>query len=215
MERKSMLDLKLPTTFLCLARAEASRDFGTSSHERRVAALIYRLSRRLGLSTGEARQFARAGILHDIGKLAVPVEVLQKTAPLSHEEVALIKTHSQAGHRILSVPGNSLVNLAAEIALRHHERDDGSGYPDGLAGDAIPLPAQVTSICDTYDALRQDRPYRRGMPHDDAMRIIVNGDGRTKPSHFAPHVLSAFEGISDRAKRIFDTPIREYATAIS
>jgi putative two-component system response regulator len=215
MERNRMIDLKLPTTFLCLARAEASKDSGTSSHERRVAALIYRLARRLGLPTKDARRFARAGILHDIGKLSVPVEVLQKAAPLSREEVALIKTHSEAGHRILSVPGNSLVNLAAEIALHHHERYDGTGYPNGLAGDEIPLPAQITSICDTYDALREDRPYRRGMPHDAAMRIIVNGDGRTKPSHFAPQILSAFQGISDRAKRIFDTPIGKYAIAIS
>ncbi|MBI2256837.1 MAG: HD domain-containing protein [Proteobacteria bacterium] len=211
MERKRMIDLKLPATFLCLARAEASKDFGTSSHERRVAALVYRLARQLGLPAGKARQLARAGILHDIGKLAVPVEVLQKTAPLSREEVALIKTHSSAGHHILRMPRNALVNLAAEIALHHHERFDGSGYPNGLVADAIPLPAQITSICDTYDALREDRPYRRGIPHDDTMRIIVNGDNRTKPCHFAPQVLSAFQVISDQAKMIFDTPIEQYA----
>jgi len=205
-----MIDLKLPATFLCLARAEASKDFGTSNHERRVAALIYRLARQLGQPAGKARQCARAGILHDIGKLAVPVEVLQKTAPLSREEVALIKTHSQAGHRILSIPGNALITLAADIALHHHERYDGSGYPNGLAGDAIPLPAQITSICDTYDALRADRPYRRGLPHDDTMRIIVNGDNRTKPAHFAPQILAAFQNIGDRAKMIFDTPLEKY-----
>lgn len=210
-----MIDLRLPTTFVCLTRAEASKDFGTSSHERRVAALIYRLARRLGLPAGDSRQFARAGILHDIGKLAVPVEVLQKTAPLSGEEVALIKTHSLAGFRILSVPGNSLVNLAAETALHHHERYDGSGYPNGVAGDAIPLPAQITTICDTYDALREDRPYRRGMSHDDAMWIIVNGDNRTKPSHFAPQIHAAFQSISDRAMRIFDTPLGKYSATIS
>jgi HD-GYP domain-containing protein (c-di-GMP phosphodiesterase class II) len=96
------------------------------------------------------------------------------------------------------------MTLAAEIALHHHEKYDGSGYPFGLAGEDIPLPAQIAAICDTYDALRQDRPYRRGMAHDQAMRVIVNGDQRSQPAHFAPRIWAAFQKISHHARLIFD-----------
>jgi HD-GYP domain-containing protein (c-di-GMP phosphodiesterase class II) len=152
--------LRLPATIACLTRAEARRDFGTNSHAKRVARIIQYVARQIGLSASESGQIASAAILHDIGKLAVPIDLLQKSAPLSAEEFALIKTHSQAGHDILAVPGNALMTMAATVALQHHEKYDGSGYPFGLVGEAISLPAQIAAICDSYDALRQDRPYR-------------------------------------------------------
>jgi putative two-component system response regulator len=157
----------------------------------------------LGVSPDDAYRFAQATVLHDIGKLAVPIDLLQKSTPLSPEEFALIRTHAQVGHGILQIPDDPMMMLAAEIALSHHERYDGTGYPRGLSGEAIPLPAQIAAICDTYDALRQDRPYRRGLAHDDAMGVITLGDGRTKPEHFAPRVLSAFRSIADEVRKIF------------
>lgn len=199
-----MNDLQLPTTIACLTRAEARRDFGTNSHARRVAAIVERLALQIGVSVGESRKISHAAILHDIGKMSVPIDLLQKSTSLSVEEFALIKTHSQSGHDILAATGNAMMNLAATIALHHHERYDGSGYPFGLVGDAIPLPAQILSICDTYDALRQDRPYRRGMTHDTAVHVIVNGDNRTMPAHFAPRVWQGFQAISEFAGHVFD-----------
>jgi putative two-component system response regulator len=192
----------LPTALECLSRAEASRDFGTNSHAWRVARLVGRVAITVGLSGKDARQFSEATVLHDIGKMAVPIDLLQKSTPLLAEELALIRTHARVGHGILEVAGDPSMTLAAEIALSHHERYDGSGYPDGIAGENISLPVQIATICDTYDALRQDRPYRRGMSHGDAMRTIMRGDGRTMPEHFAPRVLSAFhlvakEGMKD------------------
>lgn len=193
----------LPTTFACLSRAEACRDFGTNSHSWRVAGMIRHVGLAMGISAADVGRISNAAILHDIGKMAVPIDLLQKSTPLSPEEFALIRTHAQVGHGILHVPGDAMMMLAAEIALSHHERYDGTGYPHGISGEAIPLPAQIAAICDTYDALRQDRPYRRGLAHDDAMGVITLGDGRTKPEHFAPRVLSAFQSISDEVRKAF------------
>lgn len=166
--------------------------------------LIQHVARQAGLSPRDSRRVACAAVLHDIGKFAVPMEILQKSTPLSPEEFALIKTHAQVGYNILMTPGSSVMRLAASIAQHHHERYDGSGYPAGLAGEAIELPAQIAAICDSYDALRQDRPYRRGLSHDDAMRVIVEGDGRTMPAHFAPRVWAAFQQASDYARLVFE-----------
>jgi putative two-component system response regulator len=194
----------LPTAVACLSKAESFRDFGTNAHARRVAAMIQQVAVEMGLSDGESRQIAHAALLHDIGKLAVPIELLQKSTPLAAEELALIRTHCERGHDILSPSDDPLMKLAASIALSHHEKYDGTGYPHGLSGDAIPLPAQIAAVCDTYDALRQDRPYRRGMTHEDALNIIVNGDNRTTPQHFAPRAWSAFQEVSVKARSIFD-----------
>jgi putative two-component system response regulator len=195
---------QLPAVIACLSRAEAFRDFGTNVHARRVAAIIEQVALQIGLPVEESRQIGEAAIVHDIGKLSVPIDILQKSSRLSPEEVALIKTHSQSGYRILQDTGDATATLAAIIALNHHEKYDGSGYPSGLKGEAIPLPAQITAICDIYDAVRQDRPYARGRDHDDAMRIIVQGDGRTLPQHFDPRVHAAFQQVSDHARSLFE-----------
>ena len=198
-------DNRLPVAIACLTRAEACRDFVTNSHERRVAHVVYMLAREIGLDAGTAYDIARAGILHDIGKLAVPLDLLRKASPLSNAEIDLFKTHSARGHDILATPDDKLVQLAADIALHHHERYDGSGYPHGMSGSDIPLPAQIVAICDIYDALREDRPYRAGMSHKAAMDIIVNGDHRTQPAHFEPRIWQAFQTISEDARHLFDS----------
>jgi len=193
-----------PLTIACLSRAEHLRDHGTNCHARRVSAMIQEVGLKLGVAAKQCREIAFASLLHDIGKMAVPLDLLNKTAALSKEEVAVIRMHCHRGHAILQGHGDPLIVLASEIALHHHERYDGTGYPDGLAGEAIPYAARIIAVCDTYDALRQDRPYRRGLSHAEAMRKITEGDGRTKPEHFDPAVLSAFKELGGAVCDIFD-----------
>lgn len=195
----------LPPVVASLSRAELLRDLGTSSHERRAALIVHLTALELDLPAEQACSIAIASLLHDIGKIAVPIDLLQKSTPLTPEEDALIKTHCRRGHEILRSNVDPILALASEIALHHHECCDGSGYPDGLSGDDIPLAVQVSSICDGYDALRQDRPYRPGLSHENSMRILVEGDGRTLPQHFAPRVMAAFCRVSDKARVIIDT----------
>lgn len=180
----------------CLSRVLETRDEITHGHAARVGVLAARLAGLLGLPAKRCEEISRAALMHDIGKLVIPLEIIQRPFPLSQEEWGIIQTHSRHGYTILSGTGDPDLELAAEIALHHHERHDGSGYPDGLKGHDISLPNRITAICDVYDALRQNRPYRSGMSHRDAMRVIINGDHRTAPGQFDPDVLSAFQGIS-------------------
>lgn len=195
----------LPAVALCLTKAEALRDYGTNSHEKRVSCMVETLCRELDLAVEVCGEIASAALLHDIGKFAIPLDVIQKTAPLTTEEVALLKTHSAKGREVLSASDNAFLSLAADMAWAHHERYDGTGYPRGLKGEAIPLGARILTVCDVYDALRQDRPYRRGMQHSKALDIILVGDGRTRPEHFAPDVLVAFRGVIKKFKTIYDS----------
>jgi len=195
----------LPPAALCLTMAEELRDFGTNCHAKRTSRMVELLCRELGLDTEMRGAIVGAALLHDIGKFAVPLDVIQKTAPLTKEEVALLKTHSEKGYQVLAASNDAFLSFAADLAWTHHERHDGTGYPRGLAGDEIPLSARIFSVCDIYDALRQDRPYRRGIPHNKAINIVLVGDGRTSPDHFAPDVLMAFRAVMPKLKSIYDS----------
>ncbi len=125
------------------------------------------------------------------------------------EEFEIMKTHTTIGARTLQgvgerYPRNSFVTMGAEIASSHHERRDGTGYPRGIAGDTIPLPAQIMSIADVYDALRTPRRYKPGFSHGDSVRIMTVGDGRTKPSHFGPRILPVFAEVAKEFDAIYD-----------
>jgi putative two-component system response regulator len=195
----------LPLIVACLSRVEHLRDFGTNCHARRVAFMVEQVGLNLGLEAERCREIGFASMLHDIGKMAVPLDLLNKSAALSAEEVAVIKTHCRRGHEILQGHSDKLILLASEISLRHHERYDGTGYPDGLAGKAIPQSARIIAVCDVYDALRQDRPYRRGLTHAEAMATIVKGDGRTRPEQFDPVVLGVFRELETKTHQIFES----------
>lgn len=194
---------RLPAAARCLSRAEALHDFGTHTHAVRVGTMVRRLGRELGMYPRAVEEIAQATMLHDVGKFALAIEILQKTAPLSGEEMALIKTHTLRGYELLSGTDEPFLDLAATLAVQHHERFDGTGYPHGLKGDEISPPSRLVNICDIYDALRQDRPYRRGYSHADAMSVITNGDGHTQPSHFDPVVWSAFRKIEPYVEGIY------------
>jgi len=143
---------------------------------------------------------ARASVLHDIGKAGIPSQILSKNGPLTSEEIARIRQHPQLGAEIIEslenvVGQSSYTTYSSEMALFHHEKWDGSGYPFGLKGEEIPLSARLMALVDVYEALVSTRSYRAALPHEDAFRIIIKGDNRILPGHFDPKVLEAFRRI--------------------
>jgi two-component system response regulator RpfG len=165
-------------TLTRLARAIAYRDAGTSANLARLAAVAGIVAEGLGLGEDEVRTIELAAPLHDIGKIAIPDAVLLKPGPLTDAEVAVMRQHPQIGHELLKDSQNRFVQMGASIALRHQERYDGSGYPDGLVGDAIPLEARVVAVADVFDALLSERPYKRAWTMDETFAYMVRERGR-------------------------------------
>jgi len=157
-------------SLLGLANALEAKDVYTRGHSERVGASSRRLALALGLLEPQAEIVARAGLLHDIGKIGVPETVLRKAGPLTSEEWALMRRHPLIGAQI--VAPFEFFTAGATVIRHHHERVDGSGYPDGLAGDAIPVGARIVAVADVYDALTSDRPYRQAMSNADARAFL-------------------------------------------
>jgi putative two-component system response regulator len=171
-----------------LARAGEFRDDDTGQHTRRVGELSARVARELGLSEERVEMVRMAAPLHDLGKIGVPDAVLLKPGPLVEAESALMRLHTRIGAGILSRGGSPMVLLAERIALSHHERWDGGGYPRGLAGAEIDLEARIVAVADVYDALIHDRPYRPAWAEEEAREEIARQAGK----HFDPGVVEAF-----------------------
>jgi HD-GYP domain-containing protein (c-di-GMP phosphodiesterase class II) len=147
------------------------KDREARGHNLRVARLCVHIGRQMSMSANELRILARAGLMHDIGKLAIPETVLGKDAPLSDSEWQLMRTHPEAGLTLLDRAGQSSREVLA--VLYHHERLDGSGYPYGLKAEAIPVEARIVAVADTYDALTSDRPYRPRCSEAEARRVLA------------------------------------------
>ncbi len=161
---------------LSLALTVEARDHYTGGHCERMAAYASTLGMHLGLTTEEVGALRRGGYLHDIGKVAIPDSVLQKAGPLTPDEFEIVKRHTTIGDRLC---GNlRLLRMVRPIVRCHHERADGSGYPDGLGGEDIPLLAQIMGVVDVYDALTTDRPYRPAMSAADACATLEQEAGR-------------------------------------
>lgn len=187
------------------------RDHGvTGSHMHRLTYYADVLCADLDLSPELRDIIARTISLHDIGKVGVPDRILNKPGPLTADEWAMIKQHPLAGAMVLDSITEDLtitnpealdfLNIAKEIALYHHEKWDGSGYPMGLKGEEIPLSARIAALCDVYDSLRSPRPYKRPFTHEEAVAIVKSGKG----THFDPELVQRFLRLADHFAAIWN-----------
>jgi HD-GYP domain-containing protein (c-di-GMP phosphodiesterase class II) len=171
-----------------LCAAAELRDDDTGHHVLRLAHLAGRLAARLGCEESMVRRIETTAPLHDIGKIGVPDSILLKPGALTPAERAVMQTHTEIGHRILAGSGLPLLDMAADIALTHHEKWDGTGYPRHLKGEEIPLAARIVAVVDVFDALLSERPYKKAWPLADAAAYLRRESG----GHFDPRVVSAF-----------------------
>lgn len=216
-ERTAELEKTKEAIISSLAILSEYRDFETGMHVQRTQAFIRVLAMKVWELTGEPASaglldlIGQSAMLHDIGKVGVSDAILLKPGPLTEEEFETIKKHPIIGGDVIRrtekiLGSNTFLRYAREIAESHHERWDGSGYPHGLKGDEIPLSAQLMTLVDVYDALTSNRPYKKNLPHEEAVRIIREGDNRIKPEHFSPVILQAFIEVGeefDHIRKIF------------
>ena len=214
---KEISESQMATIFAMVKLAE-SRDDETGTHIWRVREYCLALANVLRertdftqvLTDPFIRDLYNAAPLHDIGKVGIPDAILLKPSRHAPEEFEVMKTHTTIGARMLQgvvekYPRNTFVRMGAEIAHAHHERWNGSGYPRGLAGEAIPPAAQIMALADVYDALRSPRRYKPAFSHSDSVRILTEGDGRVEPDHFDPRILSVFTEVAHDFDRIYET----------
>jgi putative two-component system response regulator len=178
-----------------LALAGEYRDDATGQHADRIGRTSELLALELGLEAAEATLIGHAARLHDIGKIGIADDLLLKPGAYSPEDFNAMKVHSTIGARILSGSNNELLMMAEQIALTHHERWDGHGYPHGRAGEAIPLPGRIVSVADVFDALTHRRPYKEPWPIPEATQEILDASG----TKFDPHVVDAFARLDHAA----------------
>jgi putative two-component system response regulator len=187
----------------CLAVAAEYKDPETGNHIRRIGEYAQLIAKELGWSKERQNMMLLAAPLHDAGKIGTPETVLLKPGKLDADEVVIMKQHAQNGYDILSHSKHPVMQIAANIALNHHERWDGGGYPRGIKGTEIPIEARITAVVDVYDALRSKRPYKPAFDQEKTLSIMLDGDGRTDPSHFDPDLINILRKMADKFDAIY------------
>lgn len=198
-KRTRQLETAIEDGIIMLANAAEAKDDDTGEHVVRLKKLVEKICRGLGLSEKETYNISQASVLHDVGKIHIPDHILKKPGSLSDEEFDLMKTHTLIGARIL---GNStFYKTAREIARSHHERYDGSGYPDGLKKEEIPLSARIVAVADVFDALSNKRPYKPAWPQSKALDEIASQAGTQFDPDVAEVLLDLFNHKPGIAKK--------------
>jgi putative two-component system response regulator len=181
------------------------RDTDTGSHIARIGLYANRIADTLKLPHDFIENITFASPMHDLGKIGISDNILLKPGPLTCEEFETMKAHTTIGEKMLSGSSYPVLRMAASIALNHHERWDGSGYPRGLKGNNIPIEGRIVMLADQYDALRSKRPYKDSADHETVVKIMSEGDGRTEPVHFDPEILDLFRQLAPEFNNIFCT----------
>ena len=193
-------------TLMRLARAGEHKDYDTALHLHRMSLYSRAIAEAIGLSEDEAEIIELSSPLHDIGKIGIPDSILLKKGPLDEEELKTMRRHPLIGYEILENSPSKYLQKGGEIALAHHERYDGTGYPYALKGNDIPLSARIVAVADVFDALTSVRPYKEAWTIDQAYEYIESQSGK----HFDPEMVTAIVSIRSKIEKILD----EHATAI-
>ncbi len=188
-----------------LTAAAEYRDKETGLHLKRIGMYTMLLSDVMGLNGRMAEILCIASPMHDLGKVGISDKILLKPGPLTPEEFEIAKQHTVIGAEILKDSDSDFLKMASEIALLHHERWDGTGYPKGLKQEEIPVEVRIMSIVDQYDAIRSKRPYKPPFDHQTAYKILTEGDEKSKPGHFDPAILQAFRKWHRELENIYET----------
>lgn len=190
-ENNYLLNQVLPSSFFAsLSHCQTSNN----GHELRVSAYSYAIAKSYGLTEDSCERLRSAAVFHDIGKLMISESILEKPSSLNTSEREGIKAHTLFGYELLRGSSGDVLKEAAQIALYHHERFDGKGYPHGLKGHDIPIAARIVAVADVFDALTSKRVYRAALPEHEVLVFMHKASG----SHFDPHVLKAFKETLER-----------------
>jgi methanogenic corrinoid protein MtbC1 len=218
----SELEIAQAETVRRLSMAVEFRDEDTGAHIERIGRFSTLLAEQIGMEPDFCEKLTHAAPLHDVGKVAIPDAILLKPGPLTADERAIVETHAEEGHRLVRGSSSSILDLAATIALSHQEKWDGTGYPRGLAGEAIPIEGRIVAVADVFDALTSDRVYRKAFSVEEAVRMMREQRGR----HFDPVLLDAFmevlskfgpearEHVSADPLALAESTLETYATAL-
>jgi HD-GYP domain-containing protein (c-di-GMP phosphodiesterase class II)/methylmalonyl-CoA mutase cobalamin-binding subunit len=191
----SELEIAQAETVRRLSMAVEFRDEDTGAHIERIGRFSRLLAEHIGVEPDFCERLSHAAPLHDVGKVAIPDAILLKPGPLTPEERAIVETHAEEGHRLVRGSSSSILDMAATIALSHQEKWDGTGYPRGLKGEAIPIEGRIVAVADVFDALTSDRVYRKAFPVDEAIQMMREQRGR----HFDPVLLDAFMEVLEKS----------------